>query len=691
MHRILLPFIFSIITAFQPCFAGPILSNQSGEWNNPATWKSGMVPGGDDIVIIEVGTDITISSNGGNYTAICKSLTINGSLTYYNNRAVIGSPDPLGNPSSGGNSEMTVNGTLTIGGGYQNSFFLNGNLTFNPGSVFNMTSGFMHVNGNTGTPLSSVAAGKALVDFTNATTFMATGGTLYITNPHIDAATTCIKGQKNFSGDASVSFGGYIAPITNNNFFVDAATAPSFQSIELNFVSNSVKLQMTDIDIKGAININNGTFYNPDLIKTVRIGKDINIGSNGKIEGRIELNGPSQQNINPNTENGIPVSSAVFSGDVISNNVSRVKIKLDIEILGDLILTRGRFDLNHNTLTLKRSPMTPSNTAYIVTHDLYQEVGTLKIKNVTTNTIFPVGTEQSYSPVFITALGGDFSVSAHPSTITVPSQFSRVNLEWDITRVSGNFDADILVQWNNSDEANSFTPNRNQCKLYHYNGSIWEPMSPSSGPTTSWGTYFTKLAEEVQSFSTFSIFAPSVVPVTLTYFKGQVQNNDAHLAWETATEFNNAGFDVEKSTDGLHFSSIGFVKGNGSSFTQNTYSFIDKNFTKTAYYRLNQFDFDGKTTYSSIVSLQKEGKGNTVKIYPNPISTQSDLTIEFSEQVETSLNIDVVDVQGRILYKKQSEKGIESLKIPVGNWARGMYFVRLTNGAKTEISKFIKN
>lgn len=691
MFKLLLPFIISIIATFQPCFAGTILSIQSGEWNNTATWQGGLIPGADDIVIIEAGTAITISSSGGNYTAICKSLTINGSLAYTSNRVVIGSPDPFGNPSSGGNSEMTVNGTLTIAGGYLNSFFLNGNLTFNTGSTFNMTSGFMHVNGNTGSPLSSVAVGTPLVNFTNASTFIATGGTLYISNPHIDPTTTCIKGQKSFSDNASVSFGAYVTPVTNNNFYVDATTSPSFQTIELNYVSNSVKLQISDIDIKGAVNINNGTLYNPDLIKTVRIGKDVNFGSNGKVEGRIELNGPTQQNINPNIENGTPVTSAVFNGDVISNNVARVKIKLDVEILGDLILTRGRFDLNHNTLTLKRSPITPSNTAYIVTHDLYQEIGKLKIKNVTTNTIFPVGTEQSYAPVFVTALGGDFSVSAHPSTINVPSQFSKVNLEWDITRLSGSFDADILVQWNNSDEANNFTPNRNQCKLYHYNGSIWEPMSPSSGPTTSWGTYFTKLAPEVQSFSTFSVFAPSVVPVTLTYFKGNVENNDAHLAWETATELNNAGFDIEKSTDGVHFSSIGFVKGNGNSFTQKTYSFIDNNFTKTAYYRLNQHDFDGKTTYSSIVSLQKEGKGNTVKIYPNPISTQSDLTIEFSEKVENSLNIDVVDVQGRILYKNQSEKGIESLKIPVGNFARGMYFLRLTNGTKTEISKFIKN
>ncbi len=667
------------------------MSIQSGEWNNPATWQNGVIPTKDDTVIIGTGTFVEVSIGGGSYTAVCKLLTINGSLTYSNNRVVVGSPDPYGNPSSGGNSEMTVNGALTIAGNYQNSFYLNGNLKFNIGSTFNMISGFMNVNGNTGDPRSSVATGTAFIDFTNTTNFQATGGTLYITNPHIDATTTCIKGQKSFADYASVSFGAYVLPITSNNYFVDAATSPSFQTIELNYVSSTVKLQMTDIDIKGAVNINNGTFYNPSLTKTVRIGKDLNFGSNGKLEGKFELNGLTQQNINPNIENGVPVASAVINGDIISNNTARVKIKLDLEILGDLILTNGRFDLNHNTLTLRRSPMTPSNTAYVVTHDLYQEVGTLKIKNVTMNTVFPVGTEQSYAPVFINAAGGDFSVSAHPSTILVPSQFSKTNLEWDISRVSGTFNADILVQWNNTDESKDFMTNRNQCKLYHHNGSIWESISALSGPTTSWGTYFTKLAQGVNSFSTFTILAPAVVPVTLTYFNGKVENNDAHLSWETATEFNNAGFKVEKSMDGSLFSSIGFVKGNGNSSTQIVYSFIDKNFSKTAYYRLNQLDFDGKSTFSKIISLQKEAKNNSLKIYPNPISTHSELSIDFSETVETTLNIEVIDIQGRVLYKNQIQKGVETLKIPVSNWARGMYFVRSTNGVKSEMSKFVKN
>lgn len=691
MNKILFTLFFTAFSFFSPIFSATILSIQSGEWNNPSTWQGGIVPTGNDDVIIALGTTLTISGTNGSYVAIGKSLTINGALTYSSNRVVIGSSNPLGIPSSGGNALLTVNGTLTIAGDYANSFYHNGSVVFNTGSTFSMVSGFMQVNGNNGNPLSSVAAGTALIDCTNATTFSATGGTLYITNPHIDVATTCIKGKKSFSDNSSVSFGAYTAPVTANNYYVDATTAPTFQSVELNYVSNTTRLEMTDVDIKGAININNGTLYNPHLIKTVRIGRDMNIGSNGKIIGKIEMNGLTQQNINPNTENGVPITSTVIDGDIISNNQMRVKIKLDVEILGDLILQQGKFDVNNKVLTLRRSPITPSSTAYVVTYDLYQQIGTLKIKNVTTNTIFPVGTEQSYAPVFVTALGGDFTVSAHPPVLSVPSQFAKVNLEWDISRVSGSYDADVLIQWNTTDESSVFTSNRAQCNVYHYDGTDWAAAAATAGPTTSWGTYFTKLAVGIKSFSTFSIFTSSVVPVTLTQFKGQVENEDAHLTWETATEFNNAGFDIEKSTDGIQFSNIGFIKGQGNSFSLNAYSFVDTRFTQTAYYRLKQLDFDGKITYSSIVALQKTGEGSALKMYPNPISTQSFLTIDFEKTIENSLNIDIFDVHGRKLYQTHAEKGIEILKIPVTDWAKGLYFVQVNNGVKQIISKFVKN
>ncbi len=671
--------------------AATILSSKSGDWNNIASWQGGAIPTADDIVIIAASNDITVSDTIGSYVAVCKSLTVNGSLTYNSNRIVVGSPDPFGNPSSGGNAPLVVNGTLTIAGGYLNSFYLNGYMTFNNGSVFNMTSGFMHVNGNTGSPLSSVAAGTPLIDFSNTTSFSANGGTLIVTNPHIDPLTTCIKGQKSFSDNASVSFGFHVAPITSNNYFIDGATSPSFQTIELNYVSNSVKLEMTDVDVKGAININKGTLYNPDFIKTIRIDKDINLGSGGKILGKIELNGTSQQNINPNFENGGFISDAVIDGDIIVNNTTRVKVKMNLEILGDLTLTNGKFDLGNKTLTLRRSPLFSSAASYIVTHDLLQTVGYLKIKNVTTNTMFPVGTEQSYAPVFLASLDGDYSVSAHPSIIATPSDLSKINLEWDITRLSGIHTAEIMVQWNKTDEAYNFTPNRNLCHLYHYNGGAWEKMSNFSGATSTTGTSFTKYAAEVSSFSTFSVFSSAIIPITLTTFKGKILNNEAHLQWETASEFNNAGFDIQKSLDGVHFSSIGFIKGQGNSSVSNSYSFIDNNFKELAYYRLNQTDFDEKSRFSPIVALQKNDKTAAFKAYPNPITEGSNLNIDFSEKTGNGAMIDVLDINGRVLFHKLKDNNLDTLQIPTSHWTNGIYFVRITNGAKTTVSKVIKN
>ncbi|MBL7815437.1 MAG: T9SS type A sorting domain-containing protein [Saprospiraceae bacterium] len=691
MNKIFTLLIFGIsFLAPNAHFAATIYSSQSGEWNNSTIWQGGVVPTATDDVVIGIGTSIAISTSGGSYVAVCKSLVINGTLVYSNNRMVIGSPDPFGNPSSGGNATLNVNGTLTIAGDYLNSFFLNGNLVLNSGSTFNMTSGFMHVNGNTGNPLSSVAAGTSLVDVTDATNFNANGGTLFITNPHIDPSTSCFAGKKAFTNNHSVSFGAYITPATTNNFFVDPIVAPTFQTLELNYVSSTVRLEMTDIDIKGAINVNQGTLYNPHLIKTVRVGKDINLGSNGRVLGKIELNGVSQQNINPNIENGAPIASTIIDGDIIVNNPTRVKVKLDLTILGDLILTNGKFDLNDKTVTLRRSPMSPSATSYVVTHDLYQKVGTLKIRDVNFNTIFPVGTEASYAPVFITSSGGDYSVSAHPSTIAVPSEFSKINIEWDITQLTGSGQADILVQWNNIDESNIFTQNRTMCRLYHYNGSNWEPMSNSFGPTTNWGTYFTKLAESVNSFSTFSVFAPSVIPVTLVYFKGKEVNDQALLTWETATELNNKGFDIEKSDDGIHFSSIGFVKGHAQSSTPQYYSFVDGKFTKTAYYRLKQQDFDGSFIYSNTIGLQKEGKKQTFVVYPNPV-LNDDFVIDAGFELDRNVVIEVFDMQGKSITKSQMTKGSQNLKITTKDWAKGFYLVRLSSENFVQMQKIIKN
>src|SRR6185503_6393916 len=107
-------------------------------------------------------------------------------------------------------------------------------------------------------------------------------------------------------------------------------------------------------------------------------------------------------------------------------------------------------------------------------------------------------------------------------------------------------------------------------------------------------------------------------------FGGNIKDDQAYLNWSTAVESNNKGFYIERSKDGKDFTSVGFVQGAGNSSQITNYTYTDAglkdiNVSKT-YYRLNQIDFDGKTTYSNVILLSLENLANAGKwkLYPNP-------------------------------------------------------------------------
>ncbi|MEJ7678927.1 MAG: hypothetical protein WKG06_13945 [Segetibacter sp.] len=86
------------------------------------------------------------------------------------------------------------------------------------------------------------------------------------------------------------------------------------------------------------------------------------------------------------------------------------------------------------------------------------------------------------------------------------------------------------------------------------------------------------------------------------------------LHWATVTEQNNTGFEVQRSSDAIDFSNIGFIETksmNGNSNVKLDYNFIDMDhYAISNYYRLKQIDKDGKYTYSHIVVLNDNNAGN---------------------------------------------------------------------------------
>jgi hypothetical protein len=187
------------------------------------------------------------------------------------------------------------------------------------------------------------------------------------------------------------------------------------------------------------------------------------------------------------------------------------------------------------------------------------------------------------------------------------------------------------------------------------------------------------------------------LPITLSAFAGYRNKDGNKLEWTTASEQNNAGFEIERSADGRNFSQIAFVASkalNGNSTTAITYSLVDtRNLTAAAYYRLKQVDKDGKATYSRIVFI----KGLDTKsfdisaLYPNPVKGQ--LQVQLTTAKAEKLTLVVADAAGKIVLQKtvQVQEGANNLNLNVQQISAGNYYIKAINENGTSgVSKFVK-
>ncbi len=129
-----------------------------------------------------------------------------------------------------------------------------------------------------------------------------------------------------------------------------------------------------------------------------------------------------------------------------------------------------------------------------------------------------------------------------------------------------------------------------------------------------------------------SVFETTIpLPVELTDFTSKMDNDKVILKWNTATEINNYGFDVERSNNLSGWVEVGFVKGNGNSNSPKQYSFVDDNPVGGADldYRLKQLDNDGNFQYSGITKVKLLPKEFSLfQNYPNPFNPSTTIKYE---------------------------------------------------------------
>jgi hypothetical protein len=226
-----------------------------------------------------------------------------------------------------------------------------------------------------------------------------------------------------------------------------------------------------------------------------------------------------------------------------------------------------------------------------------------------------------------TAQGSEFQVNTYTtSTQAFPSVAMDSDGDFDITWSSndqdGNASGIYAQSYNSSGVAQGIEFKVN---TYTVSGQNLPNIAKSN-----YGNFVIAWHSYGQDGSDVGIYAQlysSSVPVEMLYFTGKTTKNGNFLTWATASEENNAGFEIQKSTDGRTFEKIAFVEGNGTTVEQQQYEFLDKNTTPTAYYRLKQTDFDGKFEYSNVIILNNTTMATAeVLVYPNPVSDV--LTIE---------------------------------------------------------------
>lgn len=181
-----------------------------------------------------------------------------------------------------------------------------------------------------------------------------------------------------------------------------------------------------------------------------------------------------------------------------------------------------------------------------------------------------------------------------------------------------------------------------------------------------------------------------IIPIELMSFKAQQRSNANQLEWTTASERNNAAFDIERSSNGVDFQKIGSVKGSGTSAKVTTYNFSDDAPLSVAYYRLRQIDFDGKETQSKAINVARTGTGKVAinKLYPSVVSDV--LTLDMTANGATSVS--VYDAVGRLVRSKQlgdiSGSVIEPLN--VNSLANGVYLLNVQSGGIRLMQRFVK-
>ncbi len=225
---------------------------------------------------------------------------------------------------------------------------------------------------------------------------------------------------------------------------------------------------------------------------------------------------------------------------------------------------------------------------------------------------------------------------------------------------------------------NLFTTTQLGAQRFNAPAGVWGDLAPGLGNSSVPGTVTNAVVPTGHFFRSWTLSSlENPLPVELVRFSSVCQSGLVTLTWVTASERNSDAFIIERSADNITFDEIGTVAAAGNTSSITHYSFVDREPLNIAYYRLKQFDRDGRVNMSPVSVTGCAGGGGTSIV--NAWDDGTDLNVLVSAYGDQQHLVRLFDAGGKQVWSQSSvalPDGMSTVRIPKSEISVGIYMVR---------------
>lgn len=317
---------------------------------------------------------------------------------------------------------------------------------------------------------------------------------------------------------------------------------------------------------------------------------------------------------------------------------------------------------------------------------------------------FPIGNDGFYAPIRISdfwASTEDVIFSAQyfhqpsefASNPAVPATLANISKQewWRIKRVTGavSLPPYLWLSYDNVRSGGVTTPSALRVSKWNLATNTWEDHGNGLVNPP-----FIRSNQPITEFSPFTLASTSALlnplPLHLLSFTASSADSYNLLQWIVTNEINFDKYIIESSDDGSNYQGRGSIPGTGRTGELN-YSFNDSTLAIKTFYRLKMQDKDGRFEYSPVRIVNRNVKGFTANVFPNPGTDLLNLQVE--SESRSNATIRIIDLNGKILFERNIvvQKGTNYYNYSLPQMARGVWFINIiTDNGEQKVLRYLR-